>query len=50
MRKIGQRRAVDYTSTVLRYMQVITVECGLLSRDLLMECGAVNVLLYSTTI
>lgn len=22
MRKIGQRRAVDYTSTVVRYMQV----------------------------
>lgn len=23
MRKIGQRRAVDYTSTVVRYMQVM---------------------------
>lgn len=23
MRKIGQRRAVDYTSTVVRYMQVL---------------------------
>ena len=31
MRKIGQRRAVDYTSTVVRYMQVIYTTQILLS-------------------
>lgn len=30
IRKMGQRRAVDYTSTVVRYMQVMIVECYLM--------------------